>query len=527
MKKNYFLLLFIVIYSNSFSQSPTIQWQKCLGGSDEDILESVIQTSDGGYIVAGSTNSTDFDALDNHGGRDFLVVKIDETGLTQWRRCYGGTNNELAYSIIQTSDGGYLVGGETNSNDGDVSGNTFNSASSHSWLIKINDLGEILWQRVIAVGQIGGSIKSIYEDSDNKIIITGDCYAAQYTLSYNDGFITKLNSDGSNITQSSGWTTPLLLGGDYHDYIRTMSPTDDGGYILAGITYSRDGIFSSNHGTFPMGDLWIVKVDVFGAIQWQRLYGGSGNTEVNLTGNDQANSIIQTSDGGYAVAGFTMSNNDGDVSGNNGLTDYWVLKLDNEGDLIWQKCFGGSGDDEANSIIQNSDGGYTVAGFSRLTTGSIITGNNGLSDYWLVRINTDGDVLWEKSLGGTSWDEAQSIISTNDGGYLVSGTTWSNICSNNLQDFWIVKLSPETLSNNLIENSGNFIYPNPTNDILNLNLSNNDVIEQIFIYDNFGKKVYEQHSNITNINISNLSSGIYMIVVQSNNTIFKNKFLKQ
>ena len=251
------LILFNGVNNKSHAQAPAIEWQKCLGGTSEDIAYSIQQTSDGGFIVAGETLSNDGDVSGNHGGRDAWVVKLNSSGDIIWKKCLGGTDHDFAYSIQQTSDGGFIVAGLTGSNDGDVSGN---HGGSDAWVVKLNSSGNILWQK--------------------------------------------------------------CLGGTDGDYANSIQQTSDGGFIVAGETESNDGDVSGNHGGF---DSWVVKLNSSGNIEWQKCLGG--------TGWDWENSIQQTSDGGFIVAGYTNSN-DGDVSGNHGSKDYWVVKLTNEPDRI-------------------------------------------------------------------------------------------------------------------------------------------------------------------------------------------------
>ncbi|NLY22597.1 MAG: T9SS type A sorting domain-containing protein [Bacteroidales bacterium] len=251
------LILFNGVNNKSLAQAPTIEWQKCLGGSNDDWAYSIQQTSDGGYIVAGETWSNDGDVSGNHGGGDYWVVKLNSSGDILWQICLGGTNVDVAYSIQQTSDEGFIVAGYTCSNEGDVSGNHGNS---DYWVVKLNSSGTIEWQK--------------------------------------------------------------CLGGTDGDYANSIQQTSDGGFIVAGQTYSNDGDVSGNHGG---SDAWVVKLNSSGNILWQKCLGG--------TGWDWENSIQQTSDGGFIVAGYTNSN-DGDVSGNHGSKDYWVVKLTNEPDRI-------------------------------------------------------------------------------------------------------------------------------------------------------------------------------------------------
>ncbi len=146
-------------------------------------------------------------------------------------------------------------------------------------------------------------------------------------------------------------------------------------------------------------------------IQWQKCFGGSSH--------DEPFSIHQTTDGGYIVAGYTDSN-DVDVSGNHGDTDFWLVKLNSSGSIQWQKCLGGSYWDMAYSIQQTSDGGYIVAGYTISNDGDV-SGNHGGYDFWLVKLNSSGDIQWQKCLGGSTNDEAHSIQQTTDGGYIVAG----------------------------------------------------------------------------------------------------------
>ncbi len=177
------------------------------------------------------------------------------------------------------------------------------------------------------------------------------------------------------------------LGGSVSEVAQAIQKTNDGGYIIAGFTTSNNGDVSGNHGG---GDWWVVKLNATGEIQWQRALGG--------TSTESAYSIQQTSDGGYIVAGRTHSN-DGDVTGNHGDWDCWVVKLTSTGAIEWQKAFGGSSLDEAYSIQQTTDGGYILAGNSMSTDGDV-TGNHGYFDIWVVKMNDTGAIQWQKSLGG-------------------------------------------------------------------------------------------------------------------------------
>ncbi len=221
------------------------------------------------------------------------------------------------------------------------------------------------------------------------------------------------------------------LGGSLDDAAYSIVQTTDGGFAFAGFTRSNDGEVVGHHGG---EDGWVGKLGATGVIQWQKCLGGSSTDSINC--------IIQTSDGGFAVAGYTSSNDD-DVSGYHGGGDAWVVKLNDTGGIQWQVCLGGSQADVALSIIQTPDGGYATAG-QTFSDDSGVTGNHGGGDAWVVKLNSTGAIQWQKCLGGTSFDLAQSIVSTFDGGFGVAGYTSSKnddvLGNHGTDDVWVVKL---------------------------------------------------------------------------------------
>jgi len=386
---------------------PDISFNKTFGGSNWDQAYSIQQTEDGGYIVAGYTSSNDGYVSGNHGSYDAWIVKLNDNGELQWQKCLGGSDDDYAQSIQQTEDGGYIVAGTTESNDGDVSGNHGNY---DSWIVKLDETGNIQWQRCLG-GSSSDYAQSIQQTNDGGYIVAGYTTSNDGDVSGNHGscdyWIVKLNSSGNIVWQK-------CLGGSKSDCAQSIQQTNDGGYIVAGYTTSNNGDVSGNH-HYNYKDYWIVKLDGLLNIQWQKCLGGSDD--------DEAYSIQQTFDGGYIIAGFTESN-DGDVSGNHAKykNDYWVVKLNETGNIQWQKCLGGSENDYAQGIQQTNDGGYIVAGQTSSNDGDVF-GNHGGYDYWIVKLDETGNIQWHKCLGGSSGDCAQSIQQTSDGGYIVAGYT--------------------------------------------------------------------------------------------------------
>lgn len=444
------------------AQAPVIQWQKSLGGTGNDYANSVHQTSDGGYIVAGYTSSNDGDVSGNHGGTDVWVVKLDNAGNIQWQKALGGSGDDVANYVQQTMDGGYIIAGKTYSNDGDVTGNHGNA---DAWAVKLDNAGNIQWQKTLG-GTNNDGANSVEQLADGSYIL--GCFA----ISENTGDI--IGSHGAaecwvvslSSTGSIQWS--LCLGGQSYEYARQVKQTADGGFVMGGFTSSIDGDVSGNHGNV---DYFVVKLDNIQEKQWKKVFGG--------TGTDILTSVIQTTDGGYIAAGHVFSQ-DGDIvgSGFHGtfFNDYWVIKLDTAGTIQWKKALGGSGNDWAQSIQQTVDGGYIIFGFTTSNDGDV-SGNNGYLDHWMVKLNSSGTVEWQKALGGTGQegnnliefqaDGAHSIQQTADTGYIVAGYSKSNdgdVSGNHGNfDYWVVKLGYCTLpqpafSNTNSGNTWNFNY---------------------------------------------------------------------
>ncbi|MBN2682223.1 MAG: T9SS type A sorting domain-containing protein [Bacteroidales bacterium] len=431
--KTLFSILFVLSFSFMLNCQVHIQWQKCLGGTDGDYAYSIQQTSNGGYIVAGSTSSNNGDVSGNNGGTDIWIVKLDIIGNLLWQKCFGGTNDDYATHIQKTDDGGYIVVGTTNSNNGDVTGN---NGSYDIWFVKLDNSGNIQWQKCIG-GTNDDYAYFIQQTIDNGYIVAGYTWSNDGDISGNNGnedmLIVKLDNSGNIIWQK-------CFGGTEYDRAHYIQQTTDGGYIVTGYTFSNDGDVSGNNGE---EDMWVVKLDNLGDLQWQKCLGG--------TDWDGAFSIKQTADGGYIVAGETCSG-DGDVFGYNWGYDVWIVKLDNLGNIQWQKCLGGTYWEHSFSIQITSDGGYIVAGNSESNDGDV-SGNHGNVDFWVAILDNLGNIKWQKCLGGSGIDGAYNVQQTIDGGYIVAGTTNSNdgnVSGNNgSYDMWVVKLFEPNITGNM------------------------------------------------------------------------------
>lgn len=433
--KLYPLLFFIFCHTTS-AQVPNVIWQRCLGGVLFEYGYSIELTSDGGYIIGSFTQSDDGDVTGNHGNSDLWIVKLNSVGDLLWQRCYGGSGSEGEGrpSIKQMPNGDFVFACSSYSSDGDASNN---HGLDDYWVVRIDSIGNIIWEK-----SFGGSEwdhpASIVATSDNGCAVLGQTNSLDGDVTDNHGlgdyWLIKLDSVGNLEWQKS-------YGGSYYEQGYNVIQIDDG-YLLSGVTSSTDGDITGNHG---LSDFWIVKVDHDGNLLWQKALGGS---ESDGWSGAYA---TQSSDGGYAVAGISWSNNGNanpGCAGNN-----WIIKLTQNGAIEWDYCYGGSGVQFLSDIRNTPDGGYLVAGTSNSNDGDI-TGNHGDYDYCLMKLGSSGNLQWQKSLGGSNVDDGYSAISAENDNIVVVGYAGSDdgdVSGNHgVFDCWVIKL----------KNVGNYITGN-------------------------------------------------------------------
>lgn len=425
-------LILIISFAQSFAQQqlPYIKWEKTYGGSEFDILKSIEATDDGGFILSGTTKSVDGDlTLGRSGIIDFWVVKIDNNGTLEWQHTYGGSGDEFLRATISTQDGGYLLGGSSNSNDGDVQSG--NKGNDDFWVVKIDNLGNIEWEQ-----SFGGSgdegLNSLQVSVDGGYLLGG------WTVS-NDGNIQSGNNGSADIwvikiNETGGIIWEQTYGSIDFESLSYLETTGDGGYILGGTV-----IISEPGGEF-LSDFTVLKIDDQGTIIWQRLIGGSKNESIKF--------IQPTLDNGFLLAGITSSD-DGDIqSGNHGTfptLDYWIVKINELGEIEWERTYGGSEFDILRAVLKLDKGGYLLGGTTASDQGDIQSGNEGTFDFWVIKIDEDGNIEWEETYGGSSTDIIWAIESNMSGDILLGGTTHSengDIQSGNkgVSDYWVVNM---------------------------------------------------------------------------------------
>ncbi|MFD0863394.1 hypothetical protein ACFQ1M_14360 [Sungkyunkwania multivorans] len=357
-----------------FSADGSLLWNKTYGGSSEDSGKAVIQTSDGGFAAVGFSRSTDGDVAGNNGFYDKWVIKVDASGELQWQKNFGFTGLDQAFSIVQTTDGGYFVGGFL---DVTASGGLGNEGTAtrnlHGvgdfWIHKLDANGNLIWRNYFG-GSNNDRCYDIIQTDDGGVIMMGSSESNDVQVSNSKGsydfWIVKVSSAGQIQWERS-------YGGSDADNGFAIAKSSDGGYLLVGDTQSTDGDVTDTKGSF---DFWAVKINATGNIQWQKTYGG--------TGFESATDVVALQDGGYAIAGSSRSS-DGDVSGNYAETDFWVIKISDSGTLLWEKNFGGSNFDFAHGIVETDDKKLIVVG-DTYSTDNDVTLNKGQQDLLVIQI---------------------------------------------------------------------------------------------------------------------------------------------
>ena len=346
-----------------------------------------------------------------------------------WAQKYGGSSTDVPFVIKATADGGTIVAGYTTSKDGDVS-NTVLNEYWDLWIIKLDPCGNIQWKKTIG-GTGYESARDILETSDGFLVLgetnstDGDVVAGYGGTK--DIWLLKIDFNGNLTWQKR-------LGGSGLDIGNQIVSLPDGNFLIAATTSSSDGNATGNHGSGGYTDGLLIKADAAGNVIWNKCYGGSKNEE--LLDIEIINDKIY-------VAGYANST-DGDIPSNQKNYDVWILTVDQAGNKVSSKIYGGSQNDVAYSMTTGFDGTLTLAGYTTSNDGDV-SGAKGDQDYWILNVTTSGSVNWQQTLGGTNAEYANYIITDADGGYIVGGITYSSdgdvSGAKGKGDFWVVKLA--------------------------------------------------------------------------------------
>jgi len=509
----YFFISFFSFYaSKAQNVAPKQIVSTCFGGSNTDFAKCIKPAKDGGYIIIANTNSNDGDIDTGFGESDIWVAKLDSWYNIEWKKTYGGSLGEEAFSIFQSKDGGYIIMASSLSTDGQVTGYhpptpTTNGAGD-AWIVKIDSKGNIQWEKCWG-GANSDYILNGIETTDGGFAfigatasIDGDVLGKPGHAGNIDFWVVKLNQQGSLLWQHNYGST--YDDEDGYDLIET----ENEGLLLCGSTNSVNGLSIGNHGK---ADALVIQIDKMGNVLWHKCFGGSGA--------DAFEKIIKNKNGGFLLLGGSDSN-DGDVAGNHTKTgqqpesDVWIVSIDKKGYMLWQRCYGGSNGETAYSIdTRQQDGGYVIAAATESFDGDIT--NNKFLNAWVFAISETGSIIWQSCYGGIYGSRIFSIIFTTDGGFLGAGIAYDDVCHTHKPpygDIWLFKCGyPQFIH---IENSNTLsLYPNPAHNTLGIITRN---VKQVNIYNILGQMVLTKVlinyvGNYFSSNINSLNSGTYIV----------------
>ena len=446
--KTYLLLILntFFFFNYCFSQAPAIEWQNTIGGDKDEAVTSIIPTADYGYFLAGYSNSDISDDKTENAisfSTDFWIMKIDSSGNIQWQNTIGGFGYDYLSHAIACIGGGYLLVGYSNSG---ISGDKYElgNGGHDIWVVKVNAIGNIEWQNTI-----GGSglddCRRVIQCSDGNYIIAGRSDSnisgdktenSQGGLDY---WILKLNSTGSILWQNT-------IGGSSTETIEEIIETADNEIMVFGDSFS-DVSGDKTIPSYGNRDFWVLNLDSLGNILWQKVIGGSGDEILN--------GVVVCPDGGYLLGGNSTSSISGDKSEINiGGYDFWIVKISDEGIVEWEETIGGISSDNIYALEYFNDG-YIIGGNSLSgVSGDKTEPTNGGYDYWFVKIDSLGNIIYQKAYGGNKDDAIVCATLSLDGNLILGGYSYSglsgdksepNLGGTNNFDIWLINLMPECI----------------------------------------------------------------------------------
>lgn len=543
MKKQ--LILLVLLFCASFISYGQVQinWQQCYGSMSDDVGFDIVET-DGGYLVTGMVGSASGhvgcflggSAVGGRGGG--WLIKIDYLGNLIWQKCYRGAHG---IRIVKSIGGPnyYLIGGTKSAFP--PYPNRYNL-----WVAMIDKFGNIIWQQTLGnnIGILGGDQNGV-ATVDGGVIASGQISSKGGDITNwwggYDGWIVKLDSLGNK-----EWD--ISIGSPQFEFINSIIQTGDGGY-LAGLYGAPNGAI----GTINCGvqsnnnsQAIVVKLNAVGKIEWYKCYGGSGP--------DGVSTLLELSDG-YLIAAWGSSD-DGDLQGggwhpgwynnstNTPTGDVWLIKIDFSGNIIWQKCYGGSMSDGATRIFQSVDGGFVIFGDTSSNDGDV-SGNlssGQLTSIWVFKVNENGVFQWQRCIGGTANEKVYGVVKHNDNKYTVLGRMYvsptgdvncSNFIPESSHNYWVfgISVTPVNIVETLPKPNTVNIYPNPANATLNIDFPNgydigNSTIEIIDI-NGKAKLKTKPISSSTQLDIEKLVPGIYLVKIQNDKALMTKMIIIQ
>ncbi len=448
-----FLLASVFVYSQ-------ITFERHYGGAADDGGSSVLQTDDGGYIITAQTFSFGL------GTSDIYIIKTDAYGNEIWSKVYGGDGWDAPFQIKKTIDNNYIIVGQTSS---------FGAGSSDAFLLKIDNNGDSLWFKTYGGTDEDGAY-GVDICNDNGFIITG--YTYSFAIGYQAAaYLIRTDPIGNELWSKTYYKKTF-------NQIFDVLKTNDNNFLLAGITET----------TPADAEGYLIKTNNNGDTLWMKTFGGNSY--------DSFSSICQDNNGNFILCGTTYSFGAGDY-------DMYLIKIDSNGQEIWSKTFGGINSDNASSVIYNNNEN------TFMIVGSTQSYGYGGKDVFLVKVNQYGDTLWTKTYGGTADDVGGDLYKTNDNGIIMTGYTKS---FGNISDVYLIKTDANGQVAGIDDypsmNNGITVYPNPFSTTTQITLSQTYHTISLSVYDMQGKLVAQnQYTDCDKIqlNRNTLTNGMYFL----------------
>lgn len=525
--KNSFSIFCIV--ASCFVYSQDIEWQQVIGGAHSEYLYDLKATPDYGFLLAGSSFSDDSGnkTEKGKGDLDYYLWKMNEKGHLEWQKSFGGSGSDYLYRVSLTTDGGFILGGSSNSaRSGDKLEESFGNMDF--WILKLDPIGEIEWQ--LTLGGIGNDhLQSIQQTSDGGYIIGGSSDSSP--IFSKEGVII-----GNKLQESYGsfdyWVVKLsaqgkiewekTFGGMFSDQLKSIQITKNG-FLIGGTSNSPiSGNKSAAH--FGESDYWIIQLDTQGNELWQKSYGGEG---------DENFAQIISTNNGYILGGSSNSNtSENKKAGSINGTDFWLVEIDEHGESLWDNTYDIGKWDMLVSLVRTKENEYLLGGYASSETLGRKADTKGINDYVAIKINERGELLWNKTIGGNGSDQLKGLTQTRDGGYILAGNSDSKKSADKDRasiggnDYWVVKLGKEGKKEEreLVE-----VYPNPTQQFVNIVISEEFSKAEVQVFDMTGRKLQEKKLpySTTPIDLQGYTPGVYVFKITIDGVVSDVKVIKK
>jgi hypothetical protein len=528
MEKHFKSVVFSLLLITTFSNAQDILWEKSYGGKHAEYLFDAQPTADYGFILAGSSISgkTGNKEDDNKGDLDYWIWKMNEKGDLDWQKSFGGSGVDLLQSIKLTTDGGYILAGISDSNKG-LDKHDDSKGNDDFWIIKLDAKGNELWQKTIG-GSGQEKLHNVTLTPDGGYLLGGSS-ASYKTITSSEGttdlfgksedtrgnfdyWIVKLKKDGTIEWQRT-------LGGKYADELKSVAVLANGNYLLGGTSNSPTSADKTNE-NLGLNDFWLVQLDKTGNVVWQQTIGGSED--------DNLFALTATKDGGFIVGGNSNSSTSiSKTKGSQKGSDFWVVKFDNEANMLWQEVYNYGDRDVLTSIIENEDGTFLIGGYAQSeanNNNSLLSkakkgDKDGINDYIALKITAKGEEIWTQTAGSKGEEVMKKLLETRDGGYLLTGTSNGKASKdkNNTiggNDFWVVKLKDNTKPEK--EKLPIEAFPNPAVTFTNVIIGFDYTYGTANVYDLNGRQL-QTHTLDGNrtlpLEMTSYPTGIYIVEI--------------